>query len=82
MATVQLKCPTTGELVDIGDLSPRVASIRRYSLALWVKRIPCTHCGDSHPWSSSDWIRAYEALADSPDAARVLVGDNTATALR
>jgi endogenous inhibitor of DNA gyrase (YacG/DUF329 family) len=83
MAMIQLKCPRTGEPVDIGDLSPRVASIRRRSLALRLTRIPCPHCGDAHMWTSSDWVRGSEALADSPDAARVFVDvdDHSATAL-
>jgi hypothetical protein len=81
MAMIQLKCPDTGEPVDIGDLSPRIALLRRHTLALWVRETPCRHCGETHPWSSSDWIRASEALADSPDATRVLVESDSATAL-
>jgi endogenous inhibitor of DNA gyrase (YacG/DUF329 family) len=81
MAMIHLKCPETGEPVDIGDLSPRVALLRTHSLALRVQLIPCPHCGDAHPWSSSEWVSASEALADSPDATQVLVEGNSATAL-
>ena len=81
MAMVQLKCPETGEPVDIQDVSPRIALLRRHNLALWVRRIPCPHCGDTHPWSSGDQVRALESLADSPEATRVLVEGESATAL-
>lgn len=78
MAMLQLKCPETGEPVDIRDVSPRVALLRRHNAALWVRRIPCLHCGNTHSWSSGDEVRAIETLADSPDATRVLVeGEST-----
>jgi endogenous inhibitor of DNA gyrase (YacG/DUF329 family) len=73
MAMLQLKCPETGEPVDVHDVSPRLALLRRHTAALWVRRIPCPHCGNTHSWSSGDEVLAMETLADSPDATRVLV---------
>jgi endogenous inhibitor of DNA gyrase (YacG/DUF329 family) len=69
MATVQLKCPETGKLVDVWEYEPGdVVPADRFS-----KLIPCPHCGESHQWSSSDRGLATKAIGRSPGATRVLV---------
>ena len=52
-----------------------------YDAAAWGTEIPCPHCGETHLWTSSAWIRALETLRESPDAARVLVDGDSITAL-
>ena len=81
MAKVQLKCLDTGEPVDIRDVSPRIALMPQ-SAPAWGQEVPCPHCGKTHRWTSSDWSRVLQALRDSPDATRVLVEGDSATALR
>jgi endogenous inhibitor of DNA gyrase (YacG/DUF329 family) len=79
MAMLQLKCPKSGEPVDVQDVPPPRHSA--YNAAAWGTEIPCPHCGETHLWTSSDWIRAMEALRDSPGAARVFVDGDSVTAL-
>lgn len=69
---VQLKCPETGKLVDLGDVPPEA----HIALSLWSMPVACPHCGKNHPWSSGHFARAMKALHDSPGATRVLVGDS------
>src|SRR3954454_2514911 len=62
MALVQLKCPETGEPVDIGDVSPRIALMPQEA-SLWVREIPCPHCGDTHRWSSGNGPEPFRLSA-------------------
>jgi endogenous inhibitor of DNA gyrase (YacG/DUF329 family) len=80
VAIVQLECPETGKPVDIGDVSPEVA-LMPTAAVLAVTEIPCPHCGAGHPWSSGHWVRAMNALRDSPEATRILVEGDSASAL-
>lgn len=80
MAMLQLKCPETGKPVDLHDV-PAEEALLPIGGAAKVWRIPCPYCGGSHTWTSSGFAMAMGALRDSPDAARVLVGDGSATAL-
>jgi hypothetical protein len=69
VAMVQLKCPATGEPIDIFEYrSPGAMTADIFSTS-----IPCPHCGESHAWTS--WYRgeAVMALQRSPHATRVLV---------
>jgi endogenous inhibitor of DNA gyrase (YacG/DUF329 family) len=78
MAMVQLKCPETGKPVDIRNVetAPEV-----FNLAMHIREIPCPHCGEGHTWTSSEYVRAMMTLRDSPDASRILVDGESATAL-
>ena len=69
MAMLQLKCPNTGEPVDVGECSPDAVM----ALALWSTTLACPHCGEDHPWTSGHVGIAMQALQRSPDASRVLV---------
>jgi hypothetical protein len=69
VAMVQLRCPKTGEPIDIYEYrSPGFTTSDIFST-----QIPCPHCGENHTWTS--WYRgeAIMALQRSPDATRVLV---------
>jgi hypothetical protein len=81
VAVVQLKCPETGEPIDVWKHragAPITAD-------LFSMEIPCPHCGESHQWTSGDRGLAAQALERSPDSTRVLVEQtpdgNVATAL-
>jgi endogenous inhibitor of DNA gyrase (YacG/DUF329 family) len=77
MAMVQIKCPETGEPVDIMELRPKSPM----HLDLFSKLVPCPHCGKSHTWTSGMRGLAYQTLDVSPEASRVLVEGDWATAL-
>jgi hypothetical protein len=77
MATVQLKCPETGKSIEMGDLAPD-AAIATYA---GVRPVPCPHCGKDHPWSTNHLGLAMQALQGSPEASRILVDGESATAL-
>ena len=77
MAMVQLKCPETGKLVNIGDVPPEAG----IALSLWSRPVACPHCGKEHPWSSGHFALAMKTLHNSPDATRVVVEGDSATAL-
>ena len=79
MAMLQLKCPKSGEPIDVGDISP--PRHNAYTTALTVSELPCPHCGQTHLWTSSDWVRASQSLRDSPGAARILIDGDSVTAL-
>jgi len=74
---VQLKCPETGKLVDLGDVAPEA----HIALSLWSRPVACPHCGKEHSWTSGQLGLAIETLRRSPKATRVLVEDGSATAL-
>jgi hypothetical protein len=76
MAMVQLKCPETGKPVDIVDVPPGAA----LGGALSVTEIACPHCGKNHLWASGHLGLAMQALNDSPEAGRVLIEGDSATA--
>jgi hypothetical protein len=81
MAKVQLKCPETGEPIDIRDLEPG-AGTKAYGFS---RPVACPHCGNEHAWTSGHLGEAEVALHNSPDATCVLVEGTrdgiTATAL-
>jgi hypothetical protein len=74
---VQLKCPETVKLVDLGDVPPEAHLAR----SLWSRPVACPHCGKKHSWTSWQLGLAMETLRRSPEATRVLVEDGSATAL-
>jgi hypothetical protein len=81
VAVVQLKCPETGEPIDVWSHragAPILANA-------FSMEIPCPHCGENHQWTSGDRGLAAQALQRSPDSTRVLVEQtpqgNVATAL-
>jgi len=74
---VQLMCPETGEPVDIEETSPNAM---RKAHGFW-SQVSCPHCGKSHTWSSHLQSLAQEALNASPEATRVRVDGDSATAL-
>ena len=81
MAIVQIKCPETGEPVDVWRYQPGgMVTADRFS-----RLVPCPHCGNEHAWTSHDRGLAARALESSPEASRVLVdgeqGNRFATAL-
>jgi endogenous inhibitor of DNA gyrase (YacG/DUF329 family) len=79
MAMLQLKCPKSGEPIDIQDVPPHFALSRHnaYNASAWGTEIPCPHCAETHIWTSSEWIRALQTLRDSPKATRLLIdGDH------
>ena len=69
VAMVQLKCPETGEAIDLFEYRSGMA----ITADIFSRSIPCPHCGESHTWTS--WYRgaAINALQRSPDATRVVV---------
>lgn len=69
MAMVQLRCPETGEPIDIGVYEPGGP----VTLDHFSKAIPCPYCGHDHQWTSSDRAFALRALRNSPRSRRVLV---------
>jgi hypothetical protein len=69
MAMIQLKCPHTGEPVDMGECSPDATM----ALELWSRPVACPHCGEDHPWTSGHLGIAIQALHSSPGASRILV---------
>ena len=74
---VQVKCPETGKPVDIMEVRPHSPMhADRFS-----KLVPCPHCGKSHTWTSGMRGLAYRTLNASPEATRVLVEGDSATAL-
>ncbi len=77
MAMVQLKCPETGEPVDIEETSP--GGMRKAHM-FW-RAVLCPHCGKSHTWTSHRQDLAQLALNASPEATRVCVDGDSATAL-
>jgi endogenous inhibitor of DNA gyrase (YacG/DUF329 family) len=77
MAMVQLKCPKTGKPVDIKDLPPNSLM----PLDIFSRPIRCPHCGEDHTWTSGKRALAYQALKASPEARRILVDGESATAL-
>jgi endogenous inhibitor of DNA gyrase (YacG/DUF329 family) len=79
MAMLQLKCPKSGQPIDIQEAAPPRHSV--YTADLWGTEVPCPHCGETHLWTKSEWVRALETLRHSPDAARVLVDGDSVTAL-
>jgi endogenous inhibitor of DNA gyrase (YacG/DUF329 family) len=70
---LQLKCPRSGKPVDVQEVEPQRHN--RYNTAAWGTEVPCPYCGETHQWTSGEWVSAMEALRKSPDAARVLVED-------
>lgn len=76
MAMVQLKCPETGEPVDIEETSPGAMRFAH----MFSKPVSCPHCGKSHTWTSHLQDLAQLALNASPDTTRVLVDGDSATA--
>jgi hypothetical protein len=76
MAMLQLKCPTTGRPVDLGDVPPDA----NIALSLWSREVPCPHCGGKHVWTSGHLALGMQALHASPDATRVLIDGDHASA--
>ena len=83
IATLELKCPTSGKPVHIRDGNFPTNGV--VNASAWVTQIACPHCGESHRWTSSGFAKAMEALHNSPHATRLLVDEAadgvTATAL-
>jgi endogenous inhibitor of DNA gyrase (YacG/DUF329 family) len=77
MAIVQLKCPETGNPIDLGDVAPNA----NLAAALYATEIPCPHCGKKHRWTSGHDALVLRTLQASPEASRVLVEGESATAL-
>ena len=77
MAKVQLNCPETGNPIDLGDVPPDA----NLALALYATEIPCPHCGRKHRWTSGHDTLILRTLQASPEASRVLVEAESATAL-
>jgi hypothetical protein len=77
MAIVQITCPATGEPVDVMELRPNSP----VHLDLFSKLVPCPHCGGRHTWTSGMRGLAYRTVNASPEASRVLVEGDSATAL-
>jgi hypothetical protein len=69
VALVQLKCPETGEPIDVWR--HRVGA--PITADAFSRMIPCPHCSGSHQWTSGDRGLAAMALQGSPDSTRVLV---------
>jgi len=69
MAMLQLKCPATGEPVDVADCSPNA----NIALSLWSRPVACPHCGEDHAWTSGHLKLAMEALKEAPGASRALL---------
>ncbi len=72
MAMLQLKCPKTAERIDIQEVPPHLA-LAHHNASAWGTEVPCPHCGETHMWTSSEWIRALQTLRDSPNATRLLI---------
>jgi hypothetical protein len=75
---VQLKCPETGKPVDILEVPPGALMALSYT----VTEVTCPQCGKNHPWSSGYMGLAMQALHSSPEASRILVDGESATALQ
>jgi len=69
VAVVQLKCPETGEPIDVWR--HRVGA--PITANAFSTMIPCPHCGKAHQWTSGDRGLAAQTLQSSPDSTRVLV---------
>jgi endogenous inhibitor of DNA gyrase (YacG/DUF329 family) len=80
MALLQLKCPNSGEPIDLHDAQPPRPNAL-YNTDLWGAEVPCPHCDETHMWWKPQWVSAMEALRESPEAARVLIDGNSVTAL-
>lgn len=81
---VQLKCPETGKPVDIGEVTRDTRDggpFRGEADVYGARPVPCPHCGNDHPWSANRIGLALLALQGSPEASRVLVDSESATAL-
>ena len=77
MALLQLKCETTGKFIDIQEVplpevSPQLGVLVHPAVA-WGEEIPCPHCGETHLWTSSQWVQALEMLHESPNATRLVI---------
>lgn len=77
MAMVQIKCPDTGEPLDIMEIRPNSPM----QADAFSDLVTCPHCAKSHTWTSSMRGLAYRTLNASPGASRVLVEGDSATAL-
>jgi hypothetical protein len=69
VAMVQLKCPESGEAIDIFEYRSGMG----ITADLFSRPIPCPHCGENHTWTSGYRGQAIQALQRSPHASRVLV---------
>jgi hypothetical protein len=78
MATLQLKCPATGKPVDVVRNAVPNGLV---PLSLFVREIPCPHCGENHLWTHGHLALAIETHHRSPEATRVLVDADPATGL-
>lgn len=53
MATIVIKCPTTGKLIDTKwQVSPEHFETSDYV----NNKVTCPHCGGNHVWSKKDVI--------------------------